>query len=158
MPKETLVRCIAAAALVAIALGGLYFGYRGLVGWPATPMTVSQADRLFAQGVQPGQTVEEVEAWLVSQGILRESGDVSYHVARWREDVTFRGSWMDGRGGETVAECAGLSVDDVYTVIRVRYPEADRYVLGVTEISVYLFFDDQGRLIRHWVAESHLMP
>jgi hypothetical protein len=34
----------------------------------------------------------------------------------------------------------------------------DRFLLGITKINVYLFFDTNGRLLRHGIDEFHLMP
>jgi hypothetical protein len=122
-------------------------------------MTVAGADQLFGQGVQPGQSRREVEAWLVSQGIPPYSGlarETHYSVLHRREKVVFKGWWMDCRGRRTVAECAGLDVDAVFSVIRVTYPDAGRPLIGQLEVQVYLFFDANGRLIRHWVDQSHI--
>ncbi len=58
------------------------------------------------------------------------------------------GRW-DGK--HTPAAQAGLSEDDVFSLIRVVYPDADRGLISTTEITVYLFFDEEGRLLRHWV-------
>lgn len=144
----------------ALVIGGLVGLYYLVVGLPMTPMSVSRADRLFRDGVQPGQSRADVEAWLVSQGIPPSRGlfatNVCYDVLRRREDVTFKGWWMDCRGNRTVAECAGLDVASVYSVVRVTYPEADRFLLGHTKVSVYLFFDERGQLIQHWVDELHI--
>jgi hypothetical protein len=52
-----------------------------------------------------------------------------------------------------MAKLAGLNDDSVYSVIRITYPEADRFLLGQTEVRVHLFFEDQRRLIQHWVDE-----
>jgi hypothetical protein len=154
--KQARWRCIWVGVTAAGALGGLYFL---VVGRPTTPMTVACADRLFGQGVQPGQTRGEVEAWLATQGIPHSSATqperISYDISRRREDVTFKGWWMDCRGSRTVAECAGLDVDAVYSVIRVSYPDAERHLIGNTEVLVYLFFDADGRLIRYWPDEFH---
>jgi hypothetical protein len=140
-------------------IGGLVGHYYLIVGLPATPMSVSRANRLFRDGVQPGQSRAEVEAWLVSQGIPQRQGlfdtNVCYSVLHRREDVTFKGWWMACRGNQTVAECAGLDIDTVYSVVSVIYPEADRFLLGHTELTVCLSFDRQERLIRHWVDEFH---
>jgi hypothetical protein len=144
------------------ALAAVYWGYRALVGWPATPMTVSMADNLFAHGVRPGQSIDDVEKWLASQGIPERRGlfaeNTCYSVQHGGEGAIGHGWWMDCRGNQTVAECAGLKVDDVRSLISVVYPEADRFLFGVTQITVYLFFDEKGLLIGHWVDEFHIMP
>src|SRR5438132_501694 len=102
------------ALVIGIAGIGTIALYYWAVGFP---MTVARADRLAAQGVHPGQTREEVEAWLASQGVPPGCGfgakDTCYCVLHRREDATFKGWWMDCWGRQTVAECAGLDVDDV---------------------------------------------
>jgi hypothetical protein len=113
---------------------------------PKTPMTLGRAEQLFKEVNRPGQSREDVQAWLSSRGIL-------YDVLNRREDTTYKGWWMDVLGHQTVAECAGLNVDDVYSVIRVYYPDARRTWVGHTEITVYWFFDRTGRLLRQWANE-----
>jgi hypothetical protein len=142
--------------MIAVAVVALMeWGSRSIVGFvvgrPTTPMSVGRADQLFRKGLHPGQSREHVEAWLAAHGI-------PYDVLHRRDDVTFKGWWMDCRGNQTVAECAGLGVDSVFSVIRVSYPDADRFLLGRTQITVYLFFDGEDRLLRHWVDEFNLMP
>ena len=141
---------------------GLYFA---LVGWPSTPrpstpMTVARANHLFGQAFQLGQSRHEVEHWLDSQGFPVDAGafvnHTSYAVLRRSDTGASTIDWMDGIGRQTVAECASLKVDAVHSIIRVRYPDAEHYSSGQTEIRVYLFFDSGGRLLRHWVSESHL--
>ena len=66
------------------------------------------------------------------------------------------GPWMDKRGNETAAGRAGLRVDEIDSVILVHYPEASRSLLGVSQVSVYLFFDADSRLLKHLVRESNL--
>jgi hypothetical protein len=125
------------------------------VGWPSA-MTAARADALAARGVRPGQTRTEVEAWLVAQGIPHEwtfrPTRTCYGVLHRREDVTFPGWWMPCRGSQTVAECAGLSVGAVHSVVCLCYP-ASASLLGDTEVTVYFFFDKDERLIRHWADE-----
>lgn len=132
---------------VALLLGALIgLLYLALVGFPTTPMTKARADRLFGQAFRPGQSREEVEAWLASRRIR-------YEVLVRREKELYRGSWMPSHPGGTVAECAGLELDKVSSVISVSYPDAARGLFGHLEIIVYLFFDSEGRLLRHWVDE-----
>jgi hypothetical protein len=56
-------------ALALEAFVGLYFA---VVGWPRTPMTEARANRLFGEGLRPGQNWGEVKAWLASRGIRYE--------------------------------------------------------------------------------------
>ncbi len=148
------------AGIIALCLAvgiGLYFSYRAIAGWPSTPMTVSKADNLFAHGVQPGQTVDEVKAWLASRSIPPQSSSTAnggyYSNLCRREDATFESWWMDRLGNQSVAECAGLNGDNVHSIMRVEYPEADRSIFIVTRITVYLFFDENERLIRYWIGK-----
>jgi hypothetical protein len=117
---------------------------------------------LFGQAVRTGQKRAEVETWLASEGIPRGSGfpdrGISFDVLRRRDDLPGNSPWMDCRGNQTIAECAGLKVDSVSSVIRVSYPDADRSLLCQTQITVYLFFDGNDRLLKHWVDEFYLMP
>jgi hypothetical protein len=118
-------------------------------GRPTTPMTLKAAKQQFAVVSVAGKSQDAVQAWLSSQGIL-------WDVLERREDTTFKGWWMDCLGRQTVAECAGLNVDDVHSVVRVRYPDASRYFLGQTEITVYFFFDAKGLLLRQWASEFNM--
>jgi|GEM_PF-3763428 len=91
--------------------------------------------------------------WRRGQSIANEAvRRTCYGVLLRREDVTFPGWWMPCRGRRTVAECAGLSVDAVYSVVCLCYP-ASASLLGDTEVTVYFFFDKEERLIRHWADE-----
>lgn len=128
-----------------------------LTGYRTTPMSVDRADRLFRRGLQPGQSREAVLAWLASQGV--RDGRRSYQGRSIHYIVLER---PDGSIGEVVWR-AGLrhdnvSATDVSSIIRVVYPDAERDLLGPYEITVYLFFDKDGRLLRHWVDEFHFMP
>ena len=157
MQKRKISRWLWIAVIAIGALVGLHYLVAGL---PKTPMSVSRADRMFREGVWPGQSQSEVEAWLASQGIPRQhemyTDNVCYNVVHRPEEVVFKGLWMDCRGSQTMAECAGLDVDTVFSFICVTYPDAARLLLGYTEVRVYLFFDEQNRLIRHWVDEFHI--
>src|ERR1039458_69080 len=94
-----------------------------LVESPNTPMTADRANRLFSEGIQPGQDRESVEPWLASQGIKRGAvwmdAGIIYDVQTRPDDPTSNGMWMDGRGHQTVAECAGLDNDSIFSMIRV---------------------------------------
>ena len=126
-------------------------------GQSKTPTSADAADRLYAEGVHPGQTRDEVDAWLAARGITPggavEAGH--YSTLRRREDVTFPGWWMDCVGHQTVAECAGLTTDEVHLVVRVTYWHSNFYGGNYT-VTVYLFFDVTGRLLRHWAHEFHI--
>jgi hypothetical protein len=158
----TLISLAIAAAVglvVAAATGHLQ---HLVVGFPTTPMTVEQADRMASAGPPPGSTLAEVEAWLASQGITSNpasSPGPSYDIWPYRNHRHgLSRSSMDNVGNQTVAECAGLRTDDVYTYVRVWYPDADRYFLGKDRIIIYFFFDADDRLLKHWVDVDHIMP
>jgi hypothetical protein len=147
-------------ALVAFTLVGVVGIYYAIRGFPTTPMTVARANNLCQAALPPGTSREDVQVWLASQGTTANG-----HAHRPYYDVLYRPViadsepwWMDRIGNETVAECAGLRVDDVFRLLRIKYPDADRFFLGRTEIKVYLFFDNNDRLIKYWVKEFHLMP
>jgi hypothetical protein len=109
-------------------------------------MTLGRAERLFKEISEPGRSRVAVQAWLSSRSILSD-------VVSRREDTTFKGWWMDARGHQTVAEHAGLNVDDVYSIVRVHYPYSSITLVGYAEITVYFFFDKNDRLLRQWANE-----
>jgi len=145
---------------------GLYFGYRSFVGWPATPMSVSVAERLFAIAVTPGSSVEDVRNWLASQSIPdgRNVGDwahtVYYDLDRRPEGGNLSiDRTIDLTGDHTVAELAGLQNKNVHSIIRVQYPDADRFLFDCwTAITVFVFFDAEGRVIGRWIHENEFGP
>jgi hypothetical protein len=157
------LRWVWAVSLIFGALVWLLVGlYHAAVGRPTTPMTVARAERLFGQALRPGQHRDEVEVWLTAHGIPLASRypdrQICYEILHRRGDERYEGWWMDVLGHQTVAECAGLDVNSVYSVVRVLYPDAGRYPLDQAKITVYLFFDNNECLLRHSVNESHLMP
>jgi hypothetical protein len=53
----------------------------------------------------------------------------------------------------------GLDVEQVHSVIRVEYPDAQRECLIFEgRVSVYLFFGSDNCLIRLWVDEFFFYP
>ena len=52
-----------------------------------------------------------------------------------------------------MAERAGLDVDDVYSVITIYYPGANR-ILYFCNIHTYLFFDKNDKFIKHGSYEE----
>jgi hypothetical protein len=62
---------------------------------------------------------------------------------------------MDFYGHQSAAECAGLDPAAIHSIIRVNYPDAGRSFMGDVEVTVFLFFDAEGRLIRHWTGEFY---
>src|SRR5262245_19392322 len=117
------------AVCLQIACGGvltvlaLHYGYRAVVAWPATPMTVARAETLFGQGTRTGQTIDEVEEWLASQGVVPEfTRERACHSVHHRPKDSR--DWFDSARGQTVVEWAGLSADDVHSFMRVSYPDA----------------------------------
>ena len=143
---------VAATGFVFIAL---YLFVQFGDGFPTTPMTEARANDFFRKGVRPGQSREDVTAWLESRGIppaiKTPPSLISYDVLTRSEDY----AWMGGIGKRTVDECAGLRNAEVFSVIRVTYPDAGRAFNDKTSVWVYLFFDENGRLLRHWVNTEH---
>jgi hypothetical protein len=135
--------------LFSLAAVGLLAAYHADFGFPTTPMTTARANQIFGDALHCGDEGDEVKAWLESQGI-------PYDVLNRREQVTPSGWWMDCVGHQTVAECAGLRADSVFRVIRIRYPDAQRILAGHPQITVYIFFDSNDRLIKHWTHEFHI--
>jgi hypothetical protein len=156
VPSLVKKRWSGCAWLLTMAVG-LVVAYYGCVGFPRTPMTAARADRLFGTALSPGASQDEAIGWLASQGIPHgfRALDLHYSIQRRRDDGDAR-HWMDRRGHGTMAEWAGLDPKEVFSVIRIEYPDADRDLLGRTRITVYLVFDGDGRLIKHWVDEFYL--
>jgi hypothetical protein len=159
---RTLWRWLKVSAVLLLVLSAIYLGYRALVGWPSSPMTVIQAEWLFSKAVKPGNSVEEVRNWLISQSIpdSRNTNDV-FHTVHYDLDRRPEGGNLstDQHTNRTVAELAGLQNEDVHSIIRVQYPEADRFPLGCwTAITVYIFFSAEGRAIRYWIHENEFGP
>ena len=164
-PRVRWVRLTLILLAVVVVVGLVVAGATSLLqhvlfGFPTTPMTVDQADRIASAGPPPGSTLAEVEAYLNAQGITKNTaaGAPSYGVSHRREDVTYPGWWMSCVGNQTVAECAGLKNDDVYSVLTAEYPDADRYFMGEDRVFIYFFFNDKDRLLKHWVDVYHVMP
>jgi hypothetical protein len=163
MPTSRHFRRLFALTVVCVVVPlGLYFAYRSFVGWPATPMSVSEAEQLFSKVAKPGSSVEEVRNWLASQCIpdIRSVNDrdhkVYYELSQRPEDGKLS---IDQTGDRTAAELAGLQNENVHSIIRVQYPEADRLLLDSwTAISVYIFFDVDGRVSRCWIHENEFGP
>lgn len=145
---------------------GLYFGYRSCTGWPATPMSVSEAKRLFGNAVTSESTVEDVRNWLSSQSIpcgrkiINSAPAVTYEFDRRQEgkelsiDYTIRPN-----GTHNVAELAGLQNNKIHSIIRVHYPDANRFPLGGwSAIIVLIYFDAEGRVIGRWIHENDFGP
>jgi hypothetical protein len=153
MTRRSLLVWAAGAVAIVCALAGLYYA---AVGLPTTPMTVAQADRLFGGGLQPGQSRQQVEAWLASQGIPPLGPGTRGTVYKAEDRPRAAGSpsdWMDSYDNRTAAECAGLPVDAVHSFICVTYPDAGRLPFAQSEVNVCLFFDADDRLIKHWAME-----
>ena len=122
-------------------------------------MTVSDAERLFTKAVRPGDSFEEVRNWLVAQAIPdrrnAKAHTIYYDLFRRPEGG---GLSTDQYGDRTVAELAGLQNENVYSIIRVTYPDAARIAFGWIRITVYIFFDEKQRVIRYWILGQEYGP
>lgn len=147
----------AAAGLVLAAATGLL--QHILFGFPATPMTVGKANQIVSAAPLLGSTLEEVEAWLPSQGIrpYSKGAMTGYYVSK-RGEVGSEPGWSLQVGNKTVAELAGLKTDAVYSAVIIDYWDADRFFLCQTRIIIFLFFDSRDRFIGHYVFEDVLGP
>jgi hypothetical protein len=106
------------------------------------PMTADRANQLYGSKFKPGVLQYEVEEQ------LRAEGQGFQTMQRRKQGLS-----MDRRGSQSVAECAGLKNDSVRSILRAVH--VNNGWLGYSEVVVYLFFDIEGRLIRHWVDEFH---
>jgi hypothetical protein len=151
---------VLAIAVLITAYKADFFKY-GPWDYPTTPMTVTKADQMASGGPPPGSSLEEVEAWLPSQGVTSNSrapGPYYYFQRRSENDASAK-RWMhSGEGGRSPAEYAGLKEGEVYSYIGVTYPDADRGFIFRDIITIYFFFDAKDRLIKHYVDLFRLMP
>ena len=109
-------------------------------GRPTTPMTIGEVDKKYAGVSKEGMSREVIQAWLTSHA-------KNFDTLERKEDPTYKGWWMGCLGNQTMAECAGLNVDNVYSVVRVHYPDATRHLIGQTMIIVF-FFNENGNLLK----------
>ncbi|WP_169975559.1 hypothetical protein [Tautonia rosea] len=131
-----------------------------VVGRPKTPMNVADAEHLIGQVASLGETWEDVQARLAGRDITPE-----HRPGRPLCDILLRdewdaegadGEWMDGQGDQTVADLAGLDPQEVHSIIRLWYYDANRSIVSNTEVMAYLFFDAESRLLGRWVDEHHI--
>ncbi len=151
-----LIAVLAIAIVVVSAMTGALDHV--LFGYPTTRMTVKKAERMADAGPLAGSSLDVVKTWLTSRGVTSIPAGTGpyYGVFRRGREGASSNTWMDKRGGQTVAECAGLKTGDVNSFIRVTYPDPDRYFMGMDEITIYFFFDTKDRLVRHWVDVFHI--
>lgn len=151
---RSLLRTIAIVSCLGVVIAACF----AIICLSSTTMSVRQADQLYSQTFQPGATLEHTEVWLATQAIpqctsfLPEA--VCYNIWYRKEETMLSGEWMGSYGGKVMAECAGLNVGEVYSLIQVNYPNA-RFG-SKSWVRVYLFFDLHSRLLKHWVNEVSL--
>ncbi len=144
------------AAVLALSSTGGYFTYKWLIGWPATPMTVDRLDRMIRKGVQVDQSRDEVEKWLAHSSIAQKS-DFTSRATHYRVVKRSGEEFSPIRGGNPrIVEADGVKENDVQSMIWVRYPEADRYFMGMTKIDLFLLFDERERFLGHRIVEFYM--
>jgi hypothetical protein len=118
-----------------------------LVWWDQRGWTVARLERRIKAEVPPGCGRAEVEAWLDRQGIRR-----SY----WEDTTGTR--YQDGT---TMPILAGLDPKDLSGMVRgdiAPSEGANVNWLFPGRISIYFFFDKQGRRVGHLVHPFVYMP
>ena len=142
-------RWFVVGSLGAIASGVVWM----LGGRPFARMTVSRVNREIGRGVHPGQSLAEVEAWVLSRGITAGIRVVlpGYSVFFRPVDGAPGPPWMGVFGDQNRAQRAGIAMDSVHAMLQVTHPEASRGILSVEEITISFFFDSNLHLIRHSV-------
>jgi hypothetical protein len=117
-----------------------------LVWWDQRGWTVARLERRIKSEVPPGCGRAEVETWLHRQGIRH-----SY----WQDTTG------DRRGEHTMPMLAGLDSKDLSGMVRgeIAHSEgANVNWIFPGDISMYFFFDKQGRLVGHLVDPFVYMP
>jgi len=128
-------------------------------------MTVDRANQMISQSLLPGASYEQVEAWLAAQGI--REGRPPGRIPDPPPEFLFVGSsevdepyyeihdWEGYRIVSAAIE-AGLRQGQFYRTIHIIYEDAARPLRK--RLTIYLFFDADNRLLKHWVAESNAYP
>jgi hypothetical protein len=100
-----------------------------------------------------GWTVAKVERLIEAEVPRRCSrATAAAWFRRHKIDYTrFEGFPGDMRGHQTMAELAGLRSDEIGETLRGEIDEANLDLICHGTISVYFFFDKQGRLAGHLV-------
>ena len=102
---------------------------------PTLPEQLTQElDERFPKGT----TRRTIEAWLKTQPTRIEKTH-PFHRAI---------------GGKSIDEIAGVEISDVEYTLLATFDET-RWVICDYEISVYMFFDKDDRLIKYWIGEFH---
>jgi hypothetical protein len=146
-PQEQAVRqgrpfrigCLVLFLLALISCGG-WLWWSSQRGW-----TVAKLERLIQAEVPQGCDRTTVEAWFNHHGICYD----------WFEDTT-----GDMRGRSTMPQLVGLRSENLSGMLRgvIEGPEANVDLIAPGKISVYFFFDKQGRRVGHLVAPFAYMP
>jgi hypothetical protein len=117
-----------------------------LMAWDQRGWTVSRLERKIKAEVPPGCGRAEVEAWLARQRIRRS----------YREYTT-----GDRRGDRTMPMLAGLDSKDLSGMVRGDIEPSEGANVNwffPGRITIYFFFDKQGRLVGRLVDPFVYMP
>jgi hypothetical protein len=127
-------------ALLALVGGGGWLWWSSQRGW-----TVAKLERLIQAELPQGCDRAAAEAWFDRHGIRYG----------WFEDTT-----GDMRGHQTMPQLAGLQSNELSGMMRgdIAGPEANVSLIVPGRISVYFFFDKQGRRVGHLVDPFEYWP
>ncbi len=109
-------------------------------GW-----TVANVEQLINAELSPRSDRATAEAWFTRHDIQFD----------WFEDTT-----GDRRGDKTMPELVGLKNDELGGMLRgkINHPEANLSLLFPGTISIYFFFDKNGRQVGRLVDPFVIMP
>jgi len=137
--RRLLAGCLILLLVTLVSCGG-WLWWCSQRGW-----TVAKLERLIEAEVPPDCGRKTVEAWFDQHGIRYT----------WFEDTT--GAM---RGHQTMPQLAGLRSEDLSGMLcgEISGPEANVDLIFPGRISVYFFFDKQGRRVGHLVDPFVYMP
>jgi hypothetical protein len=104
--------------------------------------TVTKVETIIQTEVPKDASRSQVEAWFDRRGF---------------EHSYFEGI-VDDHNRRSIADEVGLTNAEVSGTIRGRIPDAARGLFYVKEIRIYFFFDQRGRLCKHWLDTFDYCP
>jgi hypothetical protein len=131
-----------------LALCGLFVLFVGC-GWlwwaSQRGWTVANVEQLIQAELSPECDRATAEAWFTRHGVQ----------FTWHEDTT-----GDVRGRQTIPELVGLKNEELSGMLRGRIdpPEANLSLMFPGRISIYFFFDKNGRQVGRLVEPFVYMP